>query len=44
MLLKDNELSISLTQSAEQHSYIKYINIQHHYLRVIVKDRELIIE
>ena len=43
-LLEDNELSISLAQNAEQHSYTKHINIQHHYLRAIVRDRELVVK
>ena len=31
-LLEDNESSIKLVQNLEQHSYIKHINVQHHYI------------
>ena len=43
-LLGDNESSISLAQNAEQHSRTKHIDIQHHYLRAMVEDRELVVE
>jgi hypothetical protein len=31
-LLKNNELSIKLVQNVKQHSYIKYIDVQYHYI------------
>lgn len=31
-LLEDNESSIKLVQNSEQHSYMKHIDVQHHYI------------
>lgn len=43
-LLEDNESSIKLVYNAEQHSHIKYINVQHHYIQNMIDNNELIIK
>ena len=43
-LLDDNKSSIRLVQNAEQHSYTKHIDVQHHYIQSLVDNRELIVE
>lgn len=43
-LLGDNESSIKLVQNAEQHSRMKHIDVQHHYIRSLVDDGELVVE
>ena len=37
-------MSIILTKNAESQYWIKYINIQHYYIKVLVHKRELIIK
>jgi len=43
-LLDDNELSIKLVHNVKQHSCIKYIDVQHHYIQNMIDDEELIVE
>jgi len=43
-LLDDNELSIKLVHNVKQHSHIKYIDVQHHYIWNMINDEELIVE
>jgi len=44
IILKNNELNIKLVHNTEQHNYIKYINIQHHYIYNMIDDKKLIVK
>ena len=44
ILLKDNELSVKLMYNVKQHSYIKHIDVQHHYIQNVIDNKELIVE
>ena len=44
LLWGDNKLSIKLVKNAEFHAHIKYINVQHHYIRELISERELKID
>ena len=44
LLWGDNESSIKLVKNAEFHAHIKHINVQHHYIRELVSERELRID
>ena len=43
-LYGDNEMSINLTKNAESQHRIKHIDIQHHYIRELVNERELTVK
>ena len=43
-LYGDNEMSIALTKNAESQHRTKHIDVQHHYIRELVNERELTIE
>lgn len=43
-LYGDNEMSIALTKNAESQYRTNHIDIQHHYIREIVNERELTIK
>lgn len=40
----DNKASISLTKNLESQKRTKHIDVQHHYIRELVNDKELTIE
>lgn len=40
----DNETSIILTKNAESQSRTKHIDVQHHYVRELVTDGDLVVE
>ncbi len=40
----NNEASISLTKNLESQNRTKYIDVQHHYIRELVNNKELKIE
>ena len=42
-LLGDNKSSIKLVQNLKQHSYIKHIDVQHHYIQNMIDDKELVV-
>lgn len=43
-LFGDNEISIALTKNAESQHQTKHIDVQHHYIRGLVNEGELIVE
>ena len=43
-LYGDNEMSIALTKNVESQHRTKHIDVQHHYIRELVNERELTIE
>ena len=43
-ILGDNETSIILTKNAESQARTKHIDVQHHYIRELVVDKEVIAE
>ena len=43
-LYGDNKMSIALTKNAESQHRTKHIDVQHHYIRELVNERELIIK
>ena len=43
-LYGDNEMSIALTKNAESQHRTKHIDVQHHYIRELVNERELTIK
>ena len=40
----DNEMSIALTKNAESQHRTKHIDVQHHYIRELIEEKELSIE
>ena len=44
ILYGNNKMSIALTKNAESQHWTKHINVQHHYIRELVNERELTIE
>ena len=44
LLQGDNESSIKLVKNAEFHACIKHIDVQHHYIRELISERELRID
>ncbi len=43
-LFGDNEMSIALTKNAESQHRTKHIDVQHHYIRELVNEKELTIK
>ena len=43
-LYGDNEMSIVLTKNTESQHRTKHIDVQHHYIRELVNEREFTIE
>ena len=37
----DNEMSIALTKNAESQHCTKHIDVQHHYIRELIDEKEL---
>ena len=44
MLYEDNKMSIALTKNAESQYRTKHIDVQHHYIKQLVNERELTIK
>lgn len=43
-MLGNNKIRLTLTKNLENQNYIKYINMMHHYMKRLIKNRELKIE
>lgn len=44
ILYKDNKMSIALTKNAKSQYQIKYIDIEHYYIRKLVNKKKLTIK